>query len=360
MAILFVDGFESFGSAPGAASGLGNKWVANGTHPNDTVVAGRFDGLALRPANDGSASFNATDTPIFPTSVQTNSCLCGFAFQFESMPAAATFRPIVSFESSSGTEVGVAVGETGDIRVYRSDPTTNIQTSTSTGLVIEDEWHYLEFKATIANNPTGTFDVYLDGVQVAFAANTGDTLASVATIRQVRLYGRTTSSSNSQNRYVLFDDFYCLSLAVAPNDFLGPRHVYTLFPTAAGDDEELTPSTGDNYAAVDDNGIDSDTSYVESSVDDAQDLYQFGDLPAEVLDIQAVVVYSIAKRTDVSSFDVIALAKSGGIEDEAAPFLVDSTSYIGAGGVILVDPDTTSAWTLSGVNAAQFGLKVGA
>jgi hypothetical protein len=122
--------------------------------------------------------------------------------------------------------------------------------------------------------------------------------------------------------------------------------------------DDFTPSTGNNWEQVDDNGNDGDTSYVESSTTGHKDLYNFGSL-GTFANINAVVDYAIAKKTDVSSFTIIPVAKSNGVEADATGILVNDTSYLAYGGVYLTDPDTTAAWTDTAVSAAQFGYKVG-
>jgi len=354
MALIFVCGFESFGTTPGSAPvGFNEKWapvsVNQGNHTNDTIQAGRFDGMAFKPASN-SATFNAMVTQLF---TNTQDLVCGFAFYIEDLPAAT--RELMTFNSSSGAEVGVCVTSLGALKVYRLQPGgANDIESSSDGLVIADKWYYLEMKVHIAN-ASGTYDVHLDGVQVV--DGTADTQTTNAFADRIHLIGSSTSGSNTVA--VLYDDFYVLDTTGSPSDFLDPRHVYTLFPTGAGDDAEFTPSAGNNYAAVDDNGHDSDSTYIESSVENAQDLYQFADLGAEVIDITGIMIYGIAKKTDITAFDYIAMAKSGGTEGESSRVLVDNSSYFAAGGAILVDPDTAAAWTIAGVNASQFGLKVG-
>jgi hypothetical protein len=191
------------------------------------------------------------------------------------------------------------------------------------------------------------------------SASSVDTLNS-AIPDTVRLFGRTTASG--QNQFPHYDDFYVLNTSGSPNDFLGPRHIYTIFPSAAGDSTQFTPNTGSNFQAVDDNGHDGNTTYIQSNVENNKDLYQFGDLSGTVTDITAAAVYGIVTKTDVSAFDFIGVAKSNGDEADAAADLVNPSSagtYEAAAGFFLTDPDTAAAWTQSGINAAQFGLKVG-
>jgi hypothetical protein len=359
MALLFVDGFDSFGTTDGAvASGVTNKWQFLSTvHDDDRLVTGRYgEGMALRPRYTGNGS-NYTATPFFTA---TATIVAGVAFRipFESdgdWIQGSDWKEVMSFGSGTGTaECGIAVGSAGQIRVWRGSPSTSIQDSTSSGLVKPNRWHYLEFKATIDN--AGSFDVYLDGVQVAFASNSGDTQNSQPNGTHVRLKGR-TNQSVVDILDIHYDDFYCLDTTGSPNDFLGPQHVRTIFPNAVGDVADFTSSGGDNYAAVDDNGHDTDSTYVESSTTGHQDLYSFENITGGT--INAAVVYAIAKRTDVSSFDIVLSVESNSVGADSAAVLVNSASYIVAGGVFLVDPNTTAAWTDSGINAAQFGYKVG-
>jgi hypothetical protein len=332
-----------------------NKWINNGSnHQSDTIVTGRFNGMAIRPRSDAS-TFNHTSVPNFTAQA---TLVCGVAFRIDALPSSGNFRDLMATGSgtSSTIEVGVTVTSAGALRVYRSSNGTSLGES-STGLIEPNKWYYLELKCTHANSPSGSFEVHLDGANVV--DDTGIDALNSAIPDTVRLTGRSTTS-NTQNAD--FDDFYVLTTTGSPDDFLGPRHVYTIFPTGAGDSTQFTPNTGNNWAAVDDNGHDTNTTYIESNVENNKDLYAFGDLSGTVVGITAAAVYGIVTKTDVSAFDFIGVAKSNGDEADAAPDLVNPSSagtYEAAAGIFLTDPDTASAWTQSGINAAQFGLKVG-
>jgi hypothetical protein len=360
MALLFVDGFDTFGTSNGAAPvGLLQKWssLAGANHSSDTVITGRFnDGMALRPGSNAT-TFNHTNVPDFAATV---TLVAGLAFRIPSLPTSGQFRELFGTGSggSAGTtvEVGIAVNDSGGLRVWRGSTGTSLGES-STGLIEANKWYYLELKVA-SNNSTGSFEARLDGVNVVSASGI-DTLNS-ANPNTIRLFGRTTASG--QTIFPEYDDFYCLDTSGSPADFLGPRHIYTIFPSAAGDSTQFTPNTGSNFQAVDDNGHDGNTTYIESNVENNKDLYQFGDLAGVVTDITAAAVYGIVTKTDVSAFDFIGVAKSNGDEADAAGDLVNPSSagtYEAAAGFFLTDPDTAAAWTQSGINAAQFGLKVG-
>lgn len=354
MALLFVDGFDSFGTTNnGAPTGLSSKWQTLSTsHDGDTIVTGRFsDGMALAPRYTSNGN-NYTATPYFTA---TATVVAGVAFRLASLPTGSDWKEIMAFGSgTTTTECGIAVGSSGQIRVWRGSTATSIQDSTSSGLIDPNKWYYLEFKATIDN--AGSFDVYLDGVQVAFSSNTGDTQNTDPNCTHVRLKGR-TNQSVVDAIVIHFDDFYCLNTSGSPNDFLGPQHIRTILPDATGDSAQFTPMSGDNYTNVDENGHDTDTTYVESSTTGNKDLYNFQSISGGT--INAVALYAIARKTDTTAFDLIPIAKSNGTESDAAAVLIDSTTYGPARGVYLVDPNTSSAWTDSGINAAQFGYKVG-
>jgi len=364
MALLFVDGFDTFGTSNDAAAATVDtleKWQHSGTHSAGTgvecVITGRYgDGMAFKPVNNSNGNDSYTFTPYFSAAATV---VAGVAFRIETaLATTGVWKEVMAFWSGTITpECGVAIGGTNgrQIRVFRGTTATSIQDSTLTNLITVNRWHYLEFKATIDNS--GSFDVYLDGVQVAFSSNSGDTQDTNANCTHVRLRSRATTPTE-EAIFIHFDDFYCLNTTGAPDDFLGPQHIRTIMPTATGDSADFTPSTGSNFQQVDDNSSDQDSTYVESSTTGHKDLYNYGDISGGT--INAVVNNAIARKTDASSFTIIPVCKSNGVEQDATGILVDNTPlYLPFSGVYLIDPDTTVAWTDAGVNAAQFGYKVG-
>jgi hypothetical protein len=67
----------------------------------------------------------------------------------------------------------------------------------------------------------------------------------------------------------------------------------------------------------------------------------------------------MAKESDATSLTLNTLIKSGATEDAGTGEVIASASYKVLRRVSETDPATGVAWTVSGLNAAQFGVKVG-
>ncbi|MFC2019890.1 hypothetical protein ACFLU4_08115 [Chloroflexota bacterium] len=140
-----------------------------------------------------------------------------------------------------------------------------------------------------------------------------------------------------------------------------PAHAATLTirPNAAGDETNLTPNTGANYAAVDDVTSDDDTTYVARGTDDVwtYDLYNLPDTTVSGKGkINNVTVYiharSSGKVTQTSAYIRIktnGTAYNGTEQTITGSYATYSTQYI-------TNPQTTNEWTWVEVNALQAGL----
>ena len=196
---------------------------------------------------------------------------------------------------------------------------------------------------------------------------------------EIRIDGQTVLSDSgvdtrgsANSRYVLFqlqhyyqciDDIYiCDTDGTSNNDFLGQVVIEGVLPSADGDSGDWTPASGtDNSAMVDDIPPDDDTSYVESNTEDAEDLYDYANLST----ITTETIVGVQINTDVrinafpGNIDLYQTVKSGGTTSDGQPTNIAMDEYEVATRILETDPNTSSAWTASGVNAAQFGVKVG-
>ena len=67
----------------------------------------------------------------------------------------------------------------------------------------------------------------------------------------------------------------------------------------------------------------------------------------------------MAKDSDATSLALSTLVKSGAAEDAGTGEVIASATYRCLRRISETDPATGVAWTVSGLNAAQFGVKVG-
>lgn len=338
MAVLWIEGFDSFGTTDGAAPvGLSAKYESNNIVANMTVRDGRFAGNSLRVRGGGGQSGYITT----PNLGNVPTIATGFAFK--RVATLVDFRIVSLREGDDATEGINLRGRTdGKLELYLG---ASLLATTAVAHLAADSWRHIELKVTVAE--AGSYEVRVNGETVL--SGSADTRAGSADYaNRVRLFGR-DEAATAGNQY---DDWW------VGTDFLGDKKVVTTFPVADGDSSDFTPSTpGDNFAMVDENPSDGDSTYVESSTPGATDLYTHGSVGAGV-SIAAVQVNVVAKKTDVTNFDMHLAVKSGVTTDDGAAVTVAATDYAGYSRILETDPDTGVAWTPSGLSAAQFGPKI--
>jgi len=344
MALLFVEGFERYGSSAGAPTGLATKYSEVGGTTNTALIAGRIAGLGLKVHMAPSGSPH-----IVPASFG-NLATWIIGFGFRTGDELVSTR-IFSLYDSATEQFALRQTSAGELAVYRG--TTLITGGTSGVVLATNTWYYIEVKVTLGN--TGSYEVRLNGINI-LSDGSEDTTATANNYAQtIRLWGAFNSDPDTQ---FAFDDMYiCDSSGSVNNDFLGPRKVVTLFPNGAGDSTQLTPSSGSNYQAVDDRPHDSDGTYVESATGGHQDLYHFEN--GNFLTINGVQISAICKETDASPFDIKLVSKTGSTVSGGSNIAVGNPSYTTRSRIMEANPDTTAAWTDSDVDSAQFGVEVG-
>src|SRR5690606_26273973 len=108
---------------------------------------------------------------------------------------------------------------------------------------------------------------------------------------------------------------------------VGPATVWLHLPDGDGDHTDLTPSSGpDNYAMVDENPPDGDTTYVYGDTDGEYDLYALSDLPAGTWEVLAVQTVIDARTDDGGARNLIPVLKTNGSEHRGTSTPV-SASY---------------------------------
>lgn len=218
---------------------------------------------------------------------------------------------------------------------------------------IVSQWKHIQMYARI-HDTTGQCIVRIDDLEVInFTGDTrnGGATADVDQVAFGRLDGGVVCN---------WDDFWiCDAAGAAPyNGFLGAARVRTLAPTGAGASTGFTPSTGTNWAAVDEQPY-SATDFVTSTgaVSGTRDSYATTDMPASVGTIFAAQAVVVAKKAGADPVSVKPLIRSAG------------TNYTGAGQALgttdtsktymtTADPATAAAWTASGINAVEVGVEV--
>jgi len=343
MAVLWIEGFDSFGTTNGVAP------IGTVAKYGDSVMA--LSTLEAPRLGSGKSLIMDPTGFLRTRSLGTNvTMFIGFAFYYDAVSSTEEFLTL--YETGVTRSINFRLTAGGEIACYRD--TTLLGTSTTAGLS-PNIWYFLEFKA-VCSNSAGTIDVRVGGTTNVLSLTSQDTQESgTPGYEYVKLLGSSTASDDFQ-----FDDWYVANDSGSQNNtWLGNVRVDVIMPNAAGDSSDWTPSAGSNYQNVDEIPNDQNTTYNTDSTSTNKDLFNYQSMPTSLGDIKAVQINTVCRQTDATAFTLATLAKTGTTESSDTAQSIGTTSYKVLWRVVELDPDTGVAWTESGINAAQFGYETG-
>lgn len=346
MALLFIDGFDHYSSTE-----LPKKWNAIGSSLSIRIstTGGRRGGGALEC--NGAANTAYVDK----TTANTATFIIGAAIKISAAPDSGSVALIRLLDTTT-VQLSLLLNNNLTFSVVRGTGTA-ITNGTSTATLTIGAWNYLEFKVTISTSiAAGSCKVRLNGVDIVTVATGQSTQAGSNAYANIVRLGCTSPLTSA---FPLYDDFYvCDSSGSANNDFLGDSRIDTIMPTSDGTYTDGTPSTGTAHYACVDEIPPSNTDYVSMGTAGNRDSYGYADVPnltsSTVFGVQVNAYWS---KDDAGTRTAATFARSGSTNaDGATVGLPTSDTY--ASQMFETDPNTSSAWTQSSVNAAQFGTTV--
>lgn len=347
MALLFFDGFDHCSNTQ-----LYRKWagVVDASDFSVSASAARNGAggifMDISTASDGGyVNFSGNDTIIL-----------GFALKWITSiniwgtDSGDSFSAI-AFREGSNNHVSVNFASDGTIMVYKDNST--LLGSSSSGLFNGATWYYLEIKVTV-HDSAGIVEIKLDGTTVLNLTGQDTKDGGTSIINSIRIGCAGVSAHD-----IYLDDLYiCDDTGSENNDFLGDVKVETLFPDADGTNSDFTCSSGsDHYALIDENPPNDDTDYNESTAASEMDTVSF-DAAAAAGTILGVQVSSCVKKTDAGTLTARNVVRSGAspAETESSDHS-PSTDYTYITNIWEKEPVDDVAWTLTKINAAEFGVK---
>lgn len=208
-------------------------------------------------------------------------------------------------------------------------------------------WDYVELYTQINNS--GVCEVWVNSKKIIDYS--GDTYNSgTANVGQIRILG----GGSGDGTHV--DDLYWAD-GTNSQTLLGDIRIDCLFPTGAGSSTDMTPSAGNNWECVDEAVVNDETDYVSEDTVGDHDSYQFADLPTSTGSVYGVQLVSDMQKADAGSASAKHVVRSGGTDYTPGSEHTLGEGYSFYSDLLLTDPDTSSAWTISGVNSAEFGVK---
>ena len=334
MSLLLIESFE-------ALNDIADKYVIENTGV-------KLENAIVRTGSQ-SLECGANDYCKFPIPASATGVI-GFGFY---IGGATTQSYIAFFGDSTLEQVSVELDGSNRLTVERGATLL----ATSEKALLFGKGYFIEIKWSIANS------IGADSFVVRVNGETWITL-DAATDTQAR-------ASNNMDLIQLegavgtcyFDDLYILDLTgPAPtNDFLGDCRVVCLDPDGNGTTSDFVGSDSnsvDNYLHVDETAPDDDTSYVESSTVNHEDLYTFDNLAVTPDTIFGVQTQAVVKKDDAGARTGKLLARVGGTTYEGAAFSPSEGAYLNVTEIWELNPDDSAAWEEADVNGAEFGIKV--
>jgi hypothetical protein len=343
MALLWLEGFEGYGetleAAPAPAGVMARKYGAVTVENLMRLRTGRYGNASLYYANSSCY----LETPALTTH-DTMISGCGWKVNTTSDCAILSFKDGATYgmwvrKKSGTTELEIVRGAT----VLDATAGLNLHQSA---------WYFVEMKIK-CHDSAGEYEVRVNGKTVLSATGV-DTKEGSNNYHDIMSF-----RPQNVSRLCQYDDWYvCDGSGATHNDFLGDCKIIRIDPD--GDDTAnwgtSTPSAN-HYENVDETETDDDTSYLEESVSTTLDLFDYEDV-SSLGTIQGVQLSTECRDTDANAFSIITPIESGGNQYDDSAQSIGTESYVTKRRVAGVDPDTSSLWTATNLNAAKFGVKV--
>jgi hypothetical protein len=353
MALRWIEGFELMGlsgSFPTSFISVKYPEYSFAAAPNINSIVRGSGGLSL--AISSSVNTNYFGTPQF-TAAQT--WIIGWAFRYATGIPTANMKllELIDVAGGGGVHGSVYLKTDGKLEVRNG---SGAVLGTSALTTTFDTWYFVELKYKV-DDSTGTVQLKVN--QSDFINLTGQDTRNGgnATADRVRWY---MGFTNNSGRASYVDDLYvCDDTGADCNDFLGDLQVESLVPGSAGTNTGWVPSSGSNWAAVDDNPPDDDSTYVQANSLTAKDTYNLLNLSRLNSGIRGIMWNARARLTDSQTFNVKPVYRvQGGPDVDGSTIIVSNTAYREYYEVQSLSTGTGTFWTPTEINSLEVGAKL--
>lgn len=330
MALLYADGFEWCANT----TDLKYKYSVFQDQPWSQAT-GRLGGFSM----DGNNGVSSELTLNLAQNI--TSWVIGIAYR---KPLSCN-GAIVGLRDSGTNQVELRINDNGSLSVTRNATIV----STSSEVLLNGIWYYIEWKVTIADSiGANTCLVLLDGNEI-INVPAGSDLKNTANAYAQSVFIGAWTANNCR-----VDDFYvCDQSGGVNDDFLVRPRIQTLYADGNGTTNQWSVTgAASNYQAVDEATPDGDTTYVSSATPGDIDLYTYQNISADI--IWGVQTRLIARKDDGATRQIRPVWRTNSTNYTGTTFTM-TTSYLAYTGVQDVNPDTLAEWTPTEVNDLESG-----
>jgi len=323
MARIFIDGFEAgdvklwdlINNATAAAPVSG----MDGSYCLDVNALGEYAQKTVPEKSEYYAAF------LYQCTQSTNLC------------------NIIAFRNGTTVLGWVRFVSGSSIRAYRGSGISNVLADGATPLI-----HNTTYLIEVRYKPhsTGVFQVKVNGLlEIDYSGNTTPGAATITNIR-LAYYGVTPYYGAAYYDNFILDDA----------DWPGNTKIQAIVPTGAGNSTQWTPSAGANYECVDEVPP-SEADYVATNTIGHLDQFAAGNLVGTIGSVKCVQVQALAKTDGAPTPTNLQLAVRSGSADYLSGDKAVPSASKQLWNLWETDPATAAAWSESGVNAMEIGVK---
>lgn len=350
MALLFMEGFEGYGAVGDAVNldAMLTRYsrvdLTSDPSTGTTIQAGTIGGKCLRVF--GSANNNFWISQVLGSD---STFICGFRFRFDALPTAT--QKLLFIYDASGTEKATLQISTGGVLSFVSTIGGTGITGTGATLSI-NTWYWIEFKVKFATGTGGDYTLKVDGS----SAQTQSGINTVGFGNSVwSSFGVDSPVLSTSAKYYWFDDFYVADSTGSDNNtMLGDVRVIGLFPDADAGTNQFMPSSGTDHYAVVNEANPSNSTYLDGASGDVE-LFTHADLT------EGGGIFGVSHRVQIEKTEPVApdaklKCVSGATTSNGTTEKLSASPYV-MERIHELNPDGSSAWTRTTLNAAKFGVE---
>lgn len=329
--LVLIDGFDDYSVSADLIAG---GWAGGGN-----TAAGNVSGLCCSPGANSNTSYTHTADAyihdLFHWKINNAVLSTPLWRRFEG----ATEHLRLSY-NGNGTftfsRAGTSVGTT--------------PTSANLGIVA-NTWYHIEVIAR-CHDTAGQYDVWINGVLACTGG--GSTLdtrngGTAGTLDRIVWNEPNTGTINVYDDVIIYTGSGGAQKGIA--------RVITKLPTGDGANTAWTASAGADYACVDEAVPNADTDYISSATPNDIDTFTYPALGVTGT-VLGVGVASLARKDDAGTRTIRDLIRQGGANYVGAVDKTLTTTYVVQQEIWEQDPASAAAWSVSGVDSAEFGVKL--
>jgi hypothetical protein len=359
MALRFMDSFNHYGTSDLLGTGNGQKWSlvygSAATTCSISLGCGRFGAGLSFGRNAPTASWWAA---MIKTLDNQSTWIVGFAFRTTAIPN-NTNGVIVALFDSGNTQCDLRINTDGTLQVTRNG--TNLTGGKSANVIQVNTWYYVEWYCVISSSlSSNQCNVNVNGVQW-LSVSPGQVTKNTAnaTANQIAIGGTANALGFQGNGIMDYSDLYvCDGTGSAPyNTFLGDCKVECRWPIGpSGTNANWVANGGSTTGCVNDLMPNGDNSYLSSANTNDVSTFILPPLDSTPSIIYGLQVTHASRKTDAGTRQISDMVRSGGANYVGNTVSL-SNGYLMFPNIYTTDPNTSAAWTQSGANAVEIGVK---